>query len=209
VPAQAAPTAANPPVSAAIQISNRSTVAGAARDALAAIDSVHDDGVLPDVTLDGSASQVKNALGFFQPGVPRIAVSATGPWPRLTATHEVGHLLDHRGIPGAGYTSLTAHQVDSPMHDWWQAIRASKAYRDLLAMPVNRTTKYLLEPYELWARSYAQYIAEVAGDQALANELAVSLSYQGGGMPRQWVGGDFDPVRDSITRLLADLGWTP
>lgn len=208
-----AAAAAKAPVSAAANISARSPVKGYVDDALAAIDSVHTDGTLPQTTVNGDMRGTRY-LGFYSSSEDLVAVSSTGPWPRLTAAHEFGHMLDYKGIPGAGATSLGASATDNPMHGWWTAITSTEAYKQLLDVaPLlpPRARAYVLNPKELWARSYAQFIATEAGDATLGAELDAMLAHQVNAkrrlIPLQWQPDDFTVVAEAIQALIVDLGW--
>jgi hypothetical protein len=114
----------------------------------------------------------------------------------------------------------------SEFEPWRQAITASQAYRTLFAMQTQKTrvykglggqieraihqetVLYCLEWHELFARSYAQYIALHAGkDLRLqigeeADSESRELLY-----PMQWTSTDFDFIAQELERLLFKKGW--
>ena len=66
---------------------------------------------------------------------------------------------------------------------------------------------YLLDYTELWARSYAQFVAIESHDPTLLRQLAAPPPRV---VPFQWAtwrGDDFDAVRGAIQRLLRTKGW--
>ncbi|MEM6328359.1 MAG: hypothetical protein AAF791_14695, partial [Bacteroidota bacterium] len=100
---------------------------------------------------------------------------------------------------------------------WWDAVTASDAYRDLrlvadgdrpASIPLlpQSYADYLLEPWELWARSYAQYIAQRSGDPTMRSQIAGLRSDH---PLKQWSDDDFEPIADVIDSIFRDLQWIP
>ena len=159
-------------------------------------------------------------------GISRVAED--GPWQGLTTAHKLGHRLDQLGFgQGLQYGS----ELNTPeMADWWKAIRSSDAYKALeasktrgtvdgfdprgnrvtTAIPTERLT-YYLKPQELFARSYAEYIALKAaqkGHPELARQLGVALnSFECLRFRTQWTPMDFDPIMKAFDKLFAQKGW--
>jgi hypothetical protein len=75
----------------------------------------------------------------------------------------------------------------------------------------RRHTDYLLKPEELWARSYAQYIAERSADSDMlaALDLLRPPALTGQLYSSQWETTDFAPVAAAIDTLFKGLGWIP
>jgi hypothetical protein len=191
------------PVSAALEnkISNPAA-RGRVNEALRIIDSVHDDGVLPKITIDG---KVKGALGEYSPKGGRIGIWREGTHPELTTLHEVGHLLDHHGIGGGSFATVAA---DPRLAEWLAVVQSSNAFAELQrgysALGGSRMYSYLMKPQELFARSYAQYIAESSADGTLLQQLdALRASAPG----RQWTTEDFAPIRAALDKLFKELDW--
>lgn len=164
-----------------------------------------------------------------------IEVMARGLHKETTLAHEVGHFLDHQGIDGVGYASKIALEgkTTSSLDGWWLAVARSQAYKTLLdkqqspdkyvvtvsqtsviegvtreytSVPDRAFLSYLLGPEELWARSYAQYIAVKSGDATMLTQIArdrESKLYA----ESQWEAGDFVPIEQAIDALFAALGW--
>lgn len=63
---------------------------------------------------------------------------------------------------------------------------------------------YCLEPCELWARSYAQYIATKSSNQILKGELNVRINDL---LAKQWKPDDFTEIEEAFDRLFEKLGW--
>jgi len=181
---------------------------------MAAVDSVHSDGVLPTIPV---SSKVKdNAYGELRfeinPAGEKavsMGVDHHGPWPELTAVHETGHLLDLEAIgPKGKWASQTSHVE---MGQVIAAIRSTQAVATLerrraaaVGARQQRYLRYVLSERELWARAYAQYIALRSKDQELARQLQkIRLSEAG----RHWDDADFAPVAAAIDNLFGALGW--
>jgi SPP1 gp7 family putative phage head morphogenesis protein len=175
------------------------------RHAVEQIAKVHWDGLLPKITVDGRTTD--NALGEFvrhlRAGAKRIGVNGDGPWPHLTAIHEIGHFLDLSGL-GDGLKFATS--VSHDMAPWQSAVLRSQAIANLRAdlSITSKESDYFLSPVELWARSYAQYIAVKTGDQALREEIAIARGHKAW---RQWTPKDFKPIMKEIDKLFKQKGW--
>jgi len=193
------------PVSQALQIQIADPKhAARVTKAIALIDRVHDDGVLPKINVDPRTSG--DALGTYFSGGRRIAVKPTGPWPELTSIHEVGHLLDHLAIDTPG---IFASEKSGLLKAWRTAVKGTEAAQKIFEL--RRTTRskfyrYLGTWRELFARSYAQYIAEKTGDTTLLQQL--NTIRNGPVTPwRQWQTEDFAPVREAFDKLFEEQGW--
>jgi hypothetical protein len=169
-------------------------------------------------------SRERVELGEFSPGDNQIKVSANGDHPELTFVHEIGHLLDDKGIGTQGnYASKFAALFDK----WRDAVDRSKSTQILqklskfkvIKMEVDgkpcrlsihqNTVEYLLRREEQFARSYAQYIALKSGNPVLLKQLEKlreeekSVIYY----PRQWDDDEFEPIADAIDEIFRNLGW--
>jgi hypothetical protein len=65
---------------------------------------------------------------------------------------------------------------------------------------------YLLLEEEVWARSYAQYIALRSGDATMQPQVADIRRRPIYGA-RHWEDADFEQVADAIDALFEGLGW--
>ncbi len=76
---------------------------------------------------------------------------------------------------------------------------------------VRRFTDYLLPPHELWARSYAQFIASRGRLPRMEHELlAVRTSSPNAlYLSVQWEDADFVMLDNEIERLFQQIGWMP
>lgn len=169
------------------------------------------------VAADAAAIPVSIDPGLVYPGLysiaadgqpVRIAVNPAVHRPRLTLLHEVGHFLDHRMIEPEGAWASTG-----PLFEAWRAaVDESDAVLELrrqeLVPPLPQLARgmsYLLKIEELFARSYAQWIAIRSGNDALLDEVSGSLS--GLSYPEYWGMDDFGPVADALDEAFKELKW--
>ena len=191
------------------------------RRVLNAIDNIHDDGELNIIPV---TDQLMEDLGLFT-GV-RIArkypdgttkyfyegksinVSPHADNKNLTFAHEIGHFIDYKGIGKPGQMS----SIQSPIvNKWREAVLESKQYnylvklRDTVKDPESlEHLYYLLDMDELWARSYAQYVAQKSGDAVLLKELENDLKQY---KLYQWNKKDFEGILKAFDEIFTELGW--
>jgi hypothetical protein len=208
------------PVSDAITVRVRGTLKEEVDEALKAIDEVHDDGELPAIPLKTTARQ--DALGYMRPvwtarGIETqlIAVRPDGSWPALTAVHEIGHFLDLSALGVKGnYATSTGYD---PMKQILAAAEKTDAIKNLRAQlkvadsySERRVINYYLKPVEIWARVYAQFIAERSSSELLKLQIKTSLMMQDKlnlARFRQWHADDFAPIADAVEAMFKQLNW--
>lgn len=218
------PQAAGSPVSKALKVS-RSEKLNPARQALAAIDKVHGDGPLPEIPLQPTVGRIRQ--GAYWPtsdgGARRITISTASEHIRMNTAHEVAHFLDHQGL---GRKGSFASEGSDLLDAWRSAVKGSKAYAGLVAIkpgPVSvvlddgaimayrydgKYLRYLKSTRELFARSYAQYIATRSGDAAMRAELVKTVKRQRDLVPTQWEDDDFEPIATAFDKLFEFLEWS-
>jgi SPP1 gp7 family putative phage head morphogenesis protein len=197
--------------------------------ALGVIDSVHGDGALPEIPLKQNAgTKTLGSFSYDLAGRPlRIVVSSKGNHPGLTAAHEIGHFLDHDGAntehaPAGRYLSKSN---DPLIQGWAKAVGESRAVKRLRELANTATVeverdgvkrayrtdrryiRYLLQPHEIFARSYAQYIAHRSQDPQLRAELDAVRGSGSGIYPTQWADDEFEAIAVEFDKLFAALGW--
>lgn len=207
------------PVSAAIEntITNAATKAGV-EHGIAMIDKVHSDGELVPLPVKLSAASAR--YGQYVPG-QNINISKGGDHHALTFTHEVGHWLDNKALadpPGGGgsmaYQSTRAAvgRGSTPEWDaWWTAVKNTEAVKGLNAQKGSSYQRYTMQPLEIWARSYAQYVAVRSGSPDMqkqaADIVALRQTSAAVGGYTQWEPADFAPVAAAIDGILKAKGW--
>ncbi len=200
------------------------------RRTLQAIDTVHGTGNdhLPRIPIEAESHPNRfGAYGRTIDGRPvRIRIEVDGDHKALTTAHEVGHFLDHQalGIPGTFASEANPRVLVS----WQNAVDASQTLFQLRAMASTgiATTRQadgtvsihavdltyvsqLIRPREMWARSYAQYIATRSADPSLGLQLASERERHPGMpyYPEHWDDEDFAPIAEAIDELLESKGW--
>lgn len=180
----------------------------ALRGLLGTIDAVHGDGILPPLPIRWGTLPLGMVARYQVTEDLADAVSLTvdsgRPRWRLAVIHEVGHFLDHRGILPAESFASFAHPR---LHEWRTVTLDSTCVRRLIA--VLDAGAYLTRMEELWARSYAQWVAVRSRDAGLWTDIVESR----GTNPtaprffRQWDEPEFAPIAATIDRLFRSLGW--
>jgi hypothetical protein len=151
-----------------------------------------------------------------------VNVTDENPHIRTTLAHELGHWIDHQQVGDKGFESKRAALGDksSPMADWWAAVQETDAMARLqkvadteilpngiLASP--RYVSYLQDPSEIWARTYAQWVASRTSSQGLKDEMSNQVDVAQETYSEQWDDDDFEPVAQAIDRMMKGLGWLP
>jgi hypothetical protein len=142
----------------------------------------------------------------------------------LITLHEVGHYMDDHMFPGSA--SDFASDGAPELAGWRQAVEASpevQALRqaqktgDIKYVDSNGVTRmekvdpgyvgYLLKPQELFARSYAEYVARKSGNPVLLRELNAELASKNGrAYGGQW-GNNFAPIQNAFDALFEGKLW--
>ena len=153
---------------------------------------VHTDGILPRLPV--TTASLTDQHGYFGSTTAGDAVGIVlnlfSPHVELTTVHEIGHFLDlkalHPAVPWASENSPA-------LALWREAVKKSQAVQTLghcsdpavsaievtrgngfvVEYPVDKIyVAYLLRAKELWARSYAQFIATESRHPALMQQLS-------------------------------------
>ena len=194
------------------------------REAVDAISRVHGDGDLPEVPvvltgrIVGPAGNADGRIVFQSsvegPPEPNWILVRSGARHRHFAlVHEVGHLIDLFGLPGRDFASILPEVTE--LDEWRQAVVASRAVAtldDRLRLATADMTGRLssmLSFDELWARSYAQFVALRSGSVTLLRALDVLRTPRIGEVyyPLHWADDDFGPVDRAMQTLFRGLGW--
>jgi hypothetical protein len=197
------------------------------RQAIAIVDSVHGDGSMPQLVVRANASAIEAASYEWDGRTGRpasLSISRRAPRPHLAVVHEVGHFLDQQALGDRrGFGSESGRvpdlmdRIDSTLAV--HRLRELRSRRQILihTHPHRRERltldqaliRYLLEPRELFARAYAQYVAVRSEDLRLLTQLhevqrdlIVGMVYH-----QQWDQEDFLPVFEAFDRLLRWRRW--
>lgn len=197
-------------------------------DAIATIDSVHGDGELPNVLVGINGERSRSGVFIFDEKAQKfeIGISSLSTHPELVFAHETGHLLDSKGLGEGG---KPASKSGSPeMKEWATAVNSSAAITHLNEMkkfpyqyekevtqkdgtivsvrPDKAYLVYATSDVEVFARSYAQYIAVRSGNQEMlkaVRDSRMSTLYPG----LQWEDSDFEPIATAFDNLMKAKGW--
>lgn len=190
---------------------------------LEAISRVHRTGALPRIPLQdkGLRGSTMGAYAYNGLGPVRIIVNPKAPTPRITLAHEVGHFLDNTVLNKSTDRRAFGSVNNPDMKPLMEAIRGTENYKTLQNVHNSRgvftaadgrvvqypssATRYLMSDEELFARAYAQFIAEESGDRGLLDELGMELASPL--IPTQWTREDFAPVRRAFQALFRKAGW--
>lgn len=131
----------------------------------------------------------------------------------VSFAHELGHLVEKVLMPGANRGQRT-WAFDSLMAPWLDRVRDSPTYGDLVRRRDGGTVgeravaQKLLPEAELWARSYAQYMALRCGNEVLAGQIPLFCGppYP---YPLQWRREEFEPIGLEIDLIFSKIGWVP
>lgn len=182
--------------------------------ALELIDRAHDDGQLSAMPIT-KLPRGKKHCGDYARGGGGIRVRSTAECPVWTTAHECGHWLDNKGF------GIAKHDLDMPsswapeLEKWRKAVMGSGAVGKLIAWnPIGikrlKHRHYLLQPHEIWARSYAQWVAIRAKDpEMLAHLRRIRDGKAMHLVDSQWTDDDFAPIAAAIDDLFTQLGWIP
>lgn len=221
------------PVAGAQRISTQFTkispaVKPYATHALQSIDAVHGDGILDDIPFVKSRSTKYNGaftsdtLGRAKEiSLTNLGISNA---PEITMAHEMGHYLDLYAVGKKG--SWNSLQKDSPIAKVVSVARESKAMKNIEALvnngyvevngkkiwhsgKIKKHLNYLNNPKEVWARAYAQFIAEKSGSQKMIEglETTIARDRKRKFWAYQWETEDFADISAAIEKMMIDEGW--
>ncbi len=197
--------------------------------ALNAVTRVHGDGKLRPIGFGFAAIKQGIAAYLYDLDTGRpleLRLNLKGGWNQLDVVHEVGHLLHHQVL--ASHHEYTKNIVPTEMKTWFQSVKESATFqriqrlhqddytfikRNGKSIPIadtRETSKYLLLTKELWARSYAQFVAISSGESAMLSQLAGlrdSSDTQQVAFPSQWQDDEFEPIAQEIENLFLNRGW--
>lgn len=191
---------------------------------LSSIDNVHGDGKLENIPIQkvsrGSAQGTFYRTYFGQP--LKITLNSKATSPELTFAHEMGHYLDLHAIGKPGrMESDYPDAINKSVIDALKQTPTIKNIQSILSKGLltidGKTIKvssaykshlrYLLEPREMFARAYAQFVAKRSGGvmeeqlkKRQAEDVKATVSYQ-------FSDEEFNSIDLEFEKLFKDLGW--
>jgi hypothetical protein len=140
---------------------------------------------------------MRSPWGEYLPAEGRISahanVSPDTPTPLLTSLHEIGHHMENE---------LDSKDVDGVI----KAMEDSRKHQFLKGFLSQKDADYHLSRDEIWARAYAQYIAQKSGDHEALTELHSVLSDPSSSW-KQWDKSEWTPIEEAITKALQNKKW--
>lgn len=185
------------------------------RRVLELIDGVHRAPPLPRISVAASPRTfgVDGWYGYGRDGRPSgIVLDPASAALEVAFLHEVGHALDHQAL---GRPGRFASVKDSTLREWRTAafnsaaahvLRDARREADLNQLPTH-DFDYLLNPRELWARSYAQFIALHSNHPILAQQMLATRLDPYPYNRAYWRDDDFAPIAATIAALFRQEGW--
>lgn len=189
------------------------------------IDEVHGDGALDDIPIMPERSARYNAtfLSDILGRAKGITLKKSGLTPELSFAHEVGHYLDLHSIGTKGqWDSTSAGSIVQNVIGVAKQTDALKNIAGILKsksfviggekIPLTKRLRdhlnYLMDPKEIWARAYAQFISKRSSSPSIKKQLQGLLDSETK-IPysHQWQDPDFEIIEKEIEKMMIDLGW--
>jgi hypothetical protein len=154
---------------------------------LALIDRVHGGGQQGPVDLVLRPLTRTTDVAGYNPSSRVLVLSPQRKQEELDVIHEIGHMLDHQAI--GNFLEMASVNGHPNLATWRVATENSQAVTRLRSLLASGTTmmrtrkglrlvdvdpgyvQYLMRPEELFARSYAQFVAVSSGDVRLLAQL--------------------------------------
>jgi len=206
-----------------------SRLQGRVKEAMAAIDGLHGAGNLEGTSLPIKLtySGSEGEFSFYPNGVPdHIALGPRTKIGTVAFAHEFGHFIDHfaggfflEGMSGLP-DGLPAH-VRSAVVKFREAAAASRELQAIEAASRNRgiveidgvstahslgAIDYFLDPNEVWARAYAQFVAARVKSKTMLRELNSFRERHALGYASQWSEESFGPISEAVEGILRTIG---
>ena len=167
------------------------------------INRVHFDGMLPKTPVNTAALSAGLA-GVFRPKGPKIEINPSARKPLYTMIHETGHFIDYCAIGkgeayGSEYGSLASDVMlaieNTPTTAMLRAKLAMLKKIGKSSSAAVKAAEYYLEPAELFARAYAQYILTKNGREDFID------------MKTHWPVREFSEIEKAFDKMFKHLGW--
>jgi hypothetical protein len=203
-----------------ILIVDESPIARQLRHAVAVMDLVHRFPATSPFPLKLTRSRRDGGeYNYYpRPSRPRdISISTHADFPALTLVHEVGHFLDNMALNPIKRGFASEHDpLFDPLRQCWRGSRWVQTLTRLLprypALPValKRLFRHQLQIYELWARTYMQWVVVRSNDLALQicmrsilnNPVKLGdLSFN-----FHWENEELEVIMEAVDRLFTEAG---
>lgn len=203
-------------------------IARPVRSAVSAVDRVHKVPELArPIPVVSDAAMVEGGKYRWDKATGRpldIRLNPRGDRADLSAVLEIGHIWDHQAIGTPGEFASVCHRR---LAEWRRAIDSTRAvqkledlrgarfipfkFSDGVVRQVYIETRagYLLEPPELFSRSYAQFIAGASESAKLGSQIHGFRRPENPSsvVPYFWDDDDFADISKAFESLIIELGW--
>ena len=132
-----------------------------------------------------------------------VRVRASGDYLRNATAHEIGHTIDLGEFgddSGRRRTFGSKARKTSGMKAWYKAVTASQRMVELRGYS-GAYVKYLSSSHEMFARSFAQWVAVRTGDRAMLDEIAAMLGHDQAKY-LAWELDDFEPIAKALDEVF-------
>lgn len=138
-----------------------------------------------------------------------------------TLIHEIGHFLDaiwltaEKGAMNIGSGEFASDKKYPELKKWFKAVSNSESVKNLKQMatdprlsPYQRSAikGYYLDPAELWARCFTQYIGTKTSSETVSKEWN-SLYNEGEAKLIHWTEEDFKLIAKEMDQIFEARGW--
>lgn len=141
--------------------------------------------------------------------VARLDARAGAPMdPRQVVTtihHEIGHAIDHHATGALRLATDQRHHL-APLH-WRVFLNVARDTDTVRGIHAARD-RYLLRPWEVWARAFQQYVAEQSDPDQFGAIIRGEIA-EDGAVLRMWGRDDWPRVRRAVQAVLRREGWIP
>jgi hypothetical protein len=170
--------------------------------------------VLDEVVIRGGASGMYSDHGREYKRL-EISPKMSRVQQRATFYHEMGHAFDNiaLGRVGHGFGSERQGQLAQvgAIQSVMKAIKETNAFKNWAATarkyrgvgPTGKFFNYVISDVEIFARSYAQYIANKSGDKAVMGVFTLPGYSES---QWQWSPTEFATIHKAFDKLLSDFG---
>lgn len=151
-------------------------------------------------------SDLQGAHGTYDPGGNVIRLSEDSEFNSSTLVHELGHHFT-LAESGEGKMDFLKRVKKNPeLNLWLEAVRATPQHKILLEREGagSEHASYLRDSRELFARSYAQWIADRSGSGVLKSQHDFIRSVDN---LYQWSDSEFKPIGLALDNYFSSIGW--
>jgi len=141
--------------------------------------------------------------GFYSPSVDIITIGKTTTIGSSTLIHELGHYLDQHMTGSNGKKLSDDDGILAALKNSPEYKQISKVHDTTRDAETKGFTSYLMQPNEMFARAFAQWISTKSNNKTLKSEVAGVRDAYG---PLQWEDKAFEPISKAFDNLFKSKG---